>query len=127
MYNPQVANEARDFMNYTYIAMIVCGALMVLEALSTLLSVFGWALVIGAVGVFGVYTALNTVKPKILDKIDQGKYQEAYAVSSSEMTLVVAFITGIIPGVLLILGNQKLTLITGGAGAAVPPPPPPPA
>ena len=137
MYNPQVAKEARDFMNYTYIAMIVCGALMVLGALSSLLTVFGWgffigfamgylieALVLGAVGAFGVYTALYTVKPKILDKIDQGKYQEAYAVSSSGMTLIVAFITGIIPGILLILGNQKLTSITGGAGAAAPPPPP---
>jgi len=137
MYNPQVAKEARDFMNYTYIAMIVCGALMVLGALSSLLTVLGWGifmgfamgyliwgLVMAAVGIFGVYTALNTVKPKILDKIDQGKYQEAYAVSSSGMTLIVAFITGIIPVILLILGNQKLTLITGGAGAAAPPPPP---
>jgi len=137
MYNPQAAKEARDFMNYTYIAIIVCGALMVLGALSSLLTVmswgffmgFGlgyliWGLVMAAVGIFGVYTALNTIKPKILDKIDQGKYQEAYAVSSSGMTLVVAFITGIIPGILLILGNQKLTLITGGAALPAPPPPP---
>lgn len=137
MYNPQTAKEAKDYMNYTYIAMIVLGALMALGALPSILAgltsfgfgffmglgigVLIWGLVLLAVGIFGVYTALTTIKPKVIDKIDQGKYQEAYTVSSSTMTLIIAFITGIIPGILLILANQKLSQVTG---PAAPPPPP---
>ena len=138
MYDPQVAKEARDMMNYVYIAMLVLGALELLASLPYILFgvigmfafVFGigygpmmiiWGIVGIIVGGFGIYTALRKIKPGVVAKIDQGKYQEAYSVSSSTMTLIVAFLTGIIPGILLILGNQKLSQLIGPAAA--PPPP----
>lgn len=121
-------------MYYTYIAMIVLGGLIILGSLPTILAglgvgfVFGfgfiamfWGILWAAVGIVGIYTALNTIQPKIVAKIDQGNYQEAYATSSSATTLIIAFITGIIPGILLLLGNQKLSIL---AGPAAPPPPP---
>jgi len=134
MYNAQVAKEARDMMYYTYIAMIVLGALMVLGSLSSILAGIGlsfffgfglvamaWGLLWAAVGVLGIYTAMTKIQPQVIAKIDQGKYQEAYVASSSTTTLIISFLTGIIPGILLILGNQKLSQL---AGPAVPPPPP---
>lgn len=140
MYNPQVAKEARDFMNYTYIAMLVCGGLMVVYAiwaLITILSFMGmpfvgiyfigsltWAVILLAAAAFGLYTAIKVIQPKVMAEIDQGRYSEAYSTSSAVMTIIGAFAAGIIPGIILVLANQKLSEVSGPLPTAPPPPPP---
>ena len=141
MYNPQVAKEARDYMNCTYIGMLVCGGLMAVYAVWGLISIlsymglpFGlgmylmgsliWTVVLVAAAAFGLYTALKVIQPKVLAKIDQGRYSEAYSTSSALMTIIGAFAAGIIPGIILILANQKLSEVSGPVSTAPPPPPP---
>ena len=140
MYNPQVAKEARDYLNYTYIATLVCGAIMVIWGLWSLINslmllglpfvgmyAFGgaiWGAILAAAGAFGIYTALRVIQPKVIAKVDQGMYSEAHSTSSSLMTIIGVFAAGIIPGIILILANQKLTEVAGPAPAAPPPPPP---
>ncbi|MEM2930400.1 MAG: hypothetical protein QW797_06025 [Thermoproteota archaeon] len=128
--------DARNFANYSYLALLILGALMALAGLWNIISFisilgywgfafFGglifWGIVLLALGGFGVFTAFTVWKPKIVDAIDQGRYMEAYQVASNPVQLIIGIVCGgVIPGILLFLTQQKLAEI------ARPPPPPPP-
>ncbi|MBO3841543.1 MAG: hypothetical protein FGF48_03905 [Candidatus Brockarchaeota archaeon] len=127
--------DARNFANYSYLALLILGALMALAGLWYIVSFisllgywgfafFGglifWGVVLLALGGFGAFTALTVWKPKIVDAIDQGRYAEAYQVASNPVQLIIGLICGgVIPAILLYLTQQKLAEI------ARPPPPPP--
>lgn len=127
--------DARNFANYSYLALLILGALMALAGLWYIISFisllgywgfafFGglilWGIVLLALGGFGAFTAFTVWKPKIVDAIDQGKYAEAYQVASNPVQLIIGLICGgVIPAILLYLTQQKL-------GEIVRPPPPPP-
>jgi len=130
--------DARNFANYSYLALLILGALVALAGLWNILNFiallgywgfyfFGgliiWGIVLLALGGFGAFTALTVWKPKIVDAIDQGRYADAYQVASNPIQLIIGLICGgIIPAILLYLTQQKLAEIVRPA-----PPPPPPA
>ncbi|MEM2642509.1 MAG: hypothetical protein QXU42_08055 [Thermoproteota archaeon] len=128
--------EARNFANFAYLALLVIGAVIALWGLIDILSSLLWpwsywwgywlgislffGLIRVAIGGLGAFFALTIWKPKILDAISQGRYADAHKVASDPIQIIVGIICGVIPGVLLILTQQKLSEI-------VMPPPPPPA
>ncbi|MEM2286361.1 MAG: hypothetical protein QXS51_01065 [Thermoproteota archaeon] len=130
--------EARNFANYSYLALLIIGALIALYGLYLVFIALAWsfALYFGpwgvgtlisgiialALGGFGAFTALTVWKPKIVDAIDQGRYADAYQVASNPIQLIIGLICGgVISFILLFLTQQKLAEIVK------PPPPPPPA
>ncbi|MEM2088736.1 MAG: hypothetical protein QXF52_08750 [Thermoproteota archaeon] len=131
------ATEARNFANYSYLALLVLGALMALGGLSLILWSLSWSwtwyfgawgmgtliegVVLLAIGGFGAFTAFTVWKPKIVDAVNQGRYADAYQVASNPVQLIIGIICSVIPGIMLFLTQQKLALIVGPA----PPPPPP--
>lgn len=128
--------DARNFANYSYLALLILGALMALAGLWNIINfifllglwwytlrvgLIFWGVVLLALGGFGVLTAIRVWKPKIIDAIDQGRYADAYQVASNPTQLVIGLICGgVIPAILLYLTQQKLAEIVR------PPPPPPP-
>ncbi|MGQ9596035.1 MAG: hypothetical protein ACUVQY_04905 [Thermoproteota archaeon] len=128
--------DARNFANYSYLSLLILGALMALAGLWYIVSFisligfwgfafFGglifWGIVLLALGGFGAFTAFKVWKPKIVDAIDQGKYAEAYQVASNPVQLIIGLICGgVIPAILLYLTQQKLAELV-----RLPPPPPP--
>jgi hypothetical protein len=131
--------EAKNFANYSYLALLILGALMALGGLYNILSALAWSwvwwypgwwfghiiwgIVLLALGGFGAFTAFTVWKPKIVDAIDQGRYADAYQVASNPVQLIIGLICGgVIPAILLFLTQQKLAEIAKPA-----PPPPPPA
>lgn len=142
----EMITEARNFANYSYLAFLICGALIALygvyEIFWALLWLGSWVsyfartwfvgtlfygIILIALGGLGVLIALNVWKPKLVDAIDQGKYSEAYQTASSHAHLIIAFIcgglipTGLIPAILLYLTKNKLAKMS----ETLPPPPPP--
>ncbi|MDW8033583.1 MAG: hypothetical protein RMI79_01315 [Nitrososphaerota archaeon] len=130
--------EARNFANFAYIALLAIGALIALWGFFDMLSSFLWfvsylgywagislfsGLIRLAIGGLGIFFAFTVWKPKILDSIDQGRYADAHKVASDPIQIIVGILCGVIPGILLILTQQKLTEIV----KPLPPPPPPPA
>lgn len=129
--------DAKNFANYSYLALLIVGTLIALGGIFNILSwilyawawwyfqLFGliiWGIVALALGGFGVLTAFTVWKPKIVDAIDQGRYAEAYQVASNPVQLIIGLICGaVIPAILLFLTQQKLAEIM----KPVPPPPPP--
>jgi len=132
--------EARDLANYSFLALLIIGALMALSGLYSIVSWISlagiwlfiglggliWGVVILALGCFGVFTALTVWKPKMVDAIDQGRYAEAYQVASNPVQLIIGLICGgVISFILLYLTQQKLASIVGPTTPPLPPPPPP--
>ncbi|MEM2941379.1 MAG: hypothetical protein QW304_07525 [Thermoproteota archaeon] len=128
--------EARNLANWSYLSLLILGALMALGGIWYIISWisvawvwyfgFGGFIITGIVllvlGGFGAFTAFTVWKPKIVDAIDQGRYADAYHVASNPIQLIIGLICGgVIPCILLYLTQQKLALIVGPA----PPPPPP--
>jgi hypothetical protein len=131
-----IATEARNMAYYSYLALLILGALMALGGVWYIISwlsvawlwYFGfgsfiiWGIVLLALGGFGAFTAFTVWKPKIVDAIDQGRYADAYQVASNPIQLIIGLICGgVIPAILLFLTQQKLAEIVRPA----PPPPPP--
>lgn len=130
--------EARNLANYSYLALLILGALMALAGLYLIIWSLSWSwawyfgawgmgtliegVVVLVLGGFGAFTAFTVWKPKMVDAIDQGRYADAYQVASNPIQLIIGLICGgVIPCILLYLTQQKLALIVGPA----PPPPPP--
>ncbi len=137
MAQPSVT-EVKNFANYSYLALLILGALIALYGLYQIIWALSWpwawywgwgmgTLITGviclAIGGFGAFTAFTVWKPKIVDAIDQGRYADAYQVASNPIQLIIGLICGgVIPAILLFLTQQKLSEIVRPA-----PPPPPPA
>lgn len=129
--------DARNFANYSYLSLLILGALIALAGpwyIVSFISLIGfwgftffgglifWGIVLLALGGFGAFTAFKVWKPKIVDAIDQGKYAEAHQVASNPVQLIIGLICGgVIPAILLYLTQQKLAELV-----RLPPPPPPP-
>lgn len=132
-----IATDVRNLANYSYLALLIIGALVALYGLYLVITALTWSFVwylapwgIGtlisgiialALGGFGVFTAFTVWKPKIVDAIDQGRYADAYQVASNPVQIIIGLICGgVIAFILLFLTQQKLAEIV-----KLPPPPPP--
>ncbi|HDN18048.1 MAG TPA: hypothetical protein ENF41_03205 [Candidatus Bathyarchaeota archaeon] len=136
--------EARDYAYYAYLACLILGILIALAGLWGVIHALTWHWLwwVGAwwiwgfielgIGIIGIFLAVSVLKPRVVTLIDQGRYNEAHYVLSNVMYMILAFIVGIIPGILWILTKQKLEQALGvvpGAPTpqpATPPPAPPP-
>jgi len=136
---PPEAETIKSFLKITGIICLIIGILMLLAGIGTMLlllvaiggfAVFGliWAIWPILSGIFGILIYMNC--KTISNMIDRRQYEQAK--SKTLIWMIIGFIFGLLPGILLLIAYLKfdpLINATRGQGYSQPPPahaPPPP-